>query len=118
MPLAPPRPCHTCGRIHCDQHGVPSGRMRWDTDRRPEVTRLAGRANQQRRRRVLARDPFCYVCAASGRTTIATIADHVQPLAESGMDDMRNLSGVGMAGICAECHTAKTQQEARRGRRR
>ncbi len=52
-------------------------------------------------------------CEALGRVTLATIADHAIPLAEGGKDDESNLRG-----ICAECHKAKTQDEATRGARR
>lgn len=43
---------------------------------------------------------------------MATVADHVIPLAEGGRDDESNLQG-----LCGECHEVKTQAESQRGQR-
>lgn len=124
MPNAPARPCRVplcrhvvTSTLPCPVHGAPQT-MRWSTDRRQDVKRLRGRANQERRLRVFARDPLCYVCQQAGRVTLATIAEHIEPLAEAGVDDTTNLSGVGMAGICEACHREKTQRESQRGQLR
>jgi 5-methylcytosine-specific restriction protein A len=87
--------------------------MRWNTDRRTDVVRLRGRANQERRLRVFARNPLCVACQAQGRVTLATIADHALALAEGGADDETNL-----VGLCDACHRAKTQRESQRGQAR
>ena len=75
--------------------------------------RLRGRALLRARAALFARQPFCVLCLAEGRTTLPTIRDHVRPLAEGGADDASNEQAV-----CDVCHTAKTQREARRGRMR
>lgn len=70
--------------------------------------RLRGRANQERRRRVFRRNPLCVPCEAAGRVTLATVADHIVPLADGGRDSEDNLQG-----ICHDCHVAKTSDENR-----
>lgn len=118
MPTAPLHPCPAprCpnliqGSGYCDQHG--GERKAWRSVSAPPPVRLRGRANQARRLRVFTRNPLCVPCEALGRVTLATIADHIIPLAEGGRDDESNLRG-----ICAECHKVKTQAEAARGARR
>ena len=119
MPTAPKRPCPhpncpalvTSGR--CDAHGGQAPAHRWSTNRRQDVTRLRGRANQERRARLFAREPLCRACSAQGRVTAATIADHVIPLAEGGRDDDANLQP-----LCQLHSDQKTNQESTRGRAR
>ena len=101
-------------RGRCDTHGG-NPAHRWDTDRRPDVKRLSGRANQARRMRLFAQEPFCRTCAKKGLATVATIADHVVPLAEGATEDAYDLTN--MEPLCADCHQVKTQQESARGRR-
>lgn len=119
MPDRPLRPCPVPGCPNlvrtgrCELHGGPEPAHRWDTDRRQDVKRTRGRANQERRVRLFRREPLCRQCAAEGRTTLATIADHVVPLAEGGADDESNL-----APICGACHQKKIAEESRRGRLR
>ena len=114
MPAAFYRPCPTrgCAALvrsgHCEAHG--GQRKAWAKDT-PGPPRLRGRANQQRRQRVFARDPLCVPCAAKGYVSVATIADHVVPLTQGGADNESNLQGV-----CSRCHKAKTQGEAARAR--
>jgi 5-methylcytosine-specific restriction protein A len=45
--------------------------------------------------------------------TIATIRDHVIPLAEGGRDDESNVQP-----LCQACSDAKSQRESKRGQRR
>lgn len=59
-------------------------------------------------RRILRRDPICYIC----RTAKATTVDHIISRADGGSDDDGNL-----AGACQPCHDRKSQMEAARGRR-
>lgn len=88
----------------CDAHG--GQRAPWQAKPAAPV-RLRGRANQARRRRLFAREPLCRSCVASGRVTMATIADHIVPLAEGGADTEANLQP-----LCASCHDAKTRKES------
>lgn len=119
MPLAPYRTCRPgCSHLvradkPCPVHGGPAKAYRWDTNRRPEVVRIRGRAGQARRRRVLVAAGF--QCAICGRLTTDLIADHVTPLAEDG--DGRDSLGKPMQALCRDCDKAKRHDEAMRGRR-
>jgi 5-methylcytosine-specific restriction enzyme A len=126
MPMAAKRPCLASGcprfaevRGRCLTHATPHdvatrGQSGWSQrPSDPEGQRLRGRANQERRRQLFAREPLCRACATSGRVTTATVADHVVPLAEGGRDEMPNLEP-----LCADCHQVKTQAESARGIRR
>jgi 5-methylcytosine-specific restriction enzyme A len=103
--MAPPRPCPTCGRLHCSAHHVPA----WRTRKAPPP-RTRGRELQRRRARLFSTNPWCVTCAKEGRRTLATIRDHVIPLAEGGCDDETNEQG-----LCQRCSDRKTQDEAKRG---
>jgi 5-methylcytosine-specific restriction protein A len=113
MPNAPLKPCLAkgCGALvterYCPRHGTTH---KWD-ERRPEIARIRGAKLQQMRQRLFQRHPLCEPCEAAGRLTLATIRDHRIPLAEGGTEDEANEQA-----ICASCHEAKTQEEARRGR--
>jgi 5-methylcytosine-specific restriction protein A len=74
---------------------------------------MRGRALQQRRARLFAREPWCGLCLVQGRRTVATVRDHVIPLAEGGADVETNVQG-----LCQTCSDAKTRGEAQRGRQR
>jgi len=67
--------------------------------------RIRGPKLQRLRMQLLSDQPFC----RCGR--VATIRDHIIPLAEGGRDDDSNVQP-----LCARCHDAKTQREALRGR--
>ncbi len=103
MPLAPPRVCATCGRIGCSDHRRPA----WG--HRVPVTRVRGRRLQAVRAQLFRAQPFCAQCL----TAVATVRDHVIPLAEGGVDDDRNVQA-----LCQVCSDAKTATEARRGQTR
>ncbi|WP_246346729.1 HNH endonuclease [Sphingomonas endophytica] len=68
--------------------------------------RLRGRAGQRQRQRRLRRtNGLCELCLADGRTTEATIVDHIVPLAHGGSDEDDNTRNV-----CAE-HSRKVTAE-------
>lgn len=104
MPTAPLRPCRVCRKLGCVEHT----RQPWDHAR--PVQRIAGRKLQRLRQRLFDRQPLCVLCEQQGRVTIATIRDHVIPLAEGGRDDESNTQAV-----CGPCNRAKAAEEARRG---
>jgi len=104
MPLAPPRICGTCGQTGCTDHQRPA----WA--HRTVVPRIRGRKLQRLRDQLFDKHPLCVECESQGRTTIATIRDHVQNLADRGRDDERNVQP-----LCAACHDAKTHAESVRG---
>ncbi len=120
MPTAPRRHClrPSCPALavqggYCAAHAARQTTHGWDTGRRPDVRRLAGRANQERRRRLFSRQPLCVLCEREGRVTLAVIADHVTPLAEGGADSETNLQA-----LCQSCSDKKTRGESMRGKAR
>jgi 5-methylcytosine-specific restriction enzyme A len=120
MAFAPKRPCAEprCPALvrsgRCEQHARGQGRAHgWATAHGRNVERLRGRALQRARAALFAQEPLCRQCREHGRVTIATIRDHVVPLAQGGTDAPENL-----APICAACHQAKTAAETRRGQER
>jgi 5-methylcytosine-specific restriction protein A len=70
---------------------------------------MRGRRLQQARQRLFADEPWCRLC----KNRLATIRDHVIPLAEGGTEATENIQP-----LCQECSDRKSQQEAVRGRRR
>jgi len=105
MPMAPLRPCRTCGTVGCHQHV----KKAWAPSR--PVPRIRGSKLQHLRDRLFTRQPLCVLCLAKGRTTLATIRDHIVNLQAGGTDTDDNTQAV-----CADCHAAKTQREALNGR--
>ena len=71
--------------------------------------RLSGKRLQQRRQRILGRQPLCVDCEKAGRVTLAQELDHEVPLWEGGSDIEDNV-----APRCIDCHKRKTAGEARR----
>jgi len=71
--------------------------------------RLRGRASQERRAEVLARNGGrCVRC----NQVRAAIADHIVNLGKvSGRDD-RTVTASEMQGLCKSCHDAKTHEES------
>jgi 5-methylcytosine-specific restriction enzyme A len=117
MPNAPLRPCLASGcptLVHsgrCDKHG--GQRQPWQPN--PHVVqRLRGRANQRRREALFQREPLCRACAKQGRVTVATIRDHITPLAEGGQEGTIE----NEQPLCQTCSDIKTKQEAQRGQGR
>lgn len=78
---------------------------------RSEVKRTTGRRLQSQRAALFGREPLCRECTKHGFTTIATVRDHIVPLAEGGQDDDSNIQP-----LCDDCHREKTLAEALRGR--
>jgi 5-methylcytosine-specific restriction enzyme A len=64
---------------------------------------------------LFAEQPLCVLCLAMTPEviSIATIRDHIIPLAEGGADDETNTQG-----LCEACSDAKSNREATRGRQR
>lgn len=113
MTGVPLRFCATVGcpervrRGHCHRHS--SGpRQPWSSSRPP--ARIRGTKLQAMRERLFQEHPHCQECLKHGRRTVATIRDHVIPLAEGGADDETN-----EAAVCIDCHQIKTQAESARG---
>lgn len=77
------------------------------------TVRIRGRALQRLRARLFARQPWCVLCPTRGTHHLATIRDHIVPLAEGGRDDETNEQG-----LCQACSDLKTREESARGVRR
>lgn len=113
MPVSPLRPCAEprCPTLvrsgRCDTHGGPRKAWRAST---PPPPRLRGRANQEARAALFAREPLCRACAKAGRTRLATIRDHIVPLNEGGQETPGNTQP-----LCNPCSDAKTAEESKRG---
>lgn len=60
----------------------------------------------------LAEHPMCRMCAAAGRTTAATVVDHIVP--HRG-DNRLRLSRWNLQPLCKPCHDAVKQAEDRAG---
>lgn len=62
---------------------------------------------QTARKAQIARCPCCVVCASQGRTTPATVTDHIQPVRLGG--DFWN--SANHQSLCNQCHQRKSQSE-------
>lgn len=117
MPDLPFRICtHPgCGKLvkartrqgaRCEAHA----RKPW-TAAKASPERVRGRALQARRQWFFSKHPICVECERRGRSpAVATILDHVIPLAEGGPDEYENWQG-----LCHDCHDEKTREETKRG---
>ncbi len=105
MPSSAPKACPQCGRAGCEEHR----RTPWVQT--ASYTRTRGRRLQQQRAELFRREPLCRECSRAGRVELATIRDHIKPLAEGGSDDDSNVQP-----LCGPCSDAKTAAEAQRGR--
>lgn len=71
------------------------------------VERKRGRAGQRQRQRRLDRSGgLCEHCLAAGRTTIATVVNHILPLAHGGSDFDENTEN-----LCEECDRRVTAEQ-------
>ena len=68
--------------------------------------RIRGRRLQAIRKHVLAANPLCVMCKASGRVTLATEVDHIVALVNGGEDSHENRQA-----LCTPCHQVKTAQD-------
>jgi 5-methylcytosine-specific restriction enzyme A len=102
MPMAPPRACATCGQLQCAVHV----KTAWRSASRPPTPRIRGRERMRRRYALLRAQPFCQHCGEA----VASVRDHVTPLAEGGTEDDANTQA-----LCDACHDRKTTAEATRG---
>jgi 5-methylcytosine-specific restriction endonuclease McrA len=88
---------------------APSGARSKAGDERQAL--YVGRRWRRLRDHVLRREPLCRECLKRGRTTAATVVDHIHghgPGWQQRFFDMK-----GLQPLCADCHSAKTAQETR-----
>lgn len=82
-------------------------RQAWDHGGMPAAERGYGREYRRLRALLLKQEPLCRPCSAKGRPTIATMVDHIQPLAKGGAaHDLANLQP-----ICSACHQDKNNRD-------
>ena len=96
MPIAAPRRCtHPgCGALVRDGSGRCAAHPRPAWKKATGATkRVTGRKLQAMRAALFARDPLCAECKRYGRVTLATLRDHITPLAEGGADSDDNVQG-------------------------
>ena len=123
MPNKPGRQCPGKGpRRGACQNVIGSGErvcaecLPYDTpwvNKNADKRKIRGRKLQSERARLFAWQPLCAECERQGRVRIATVRDHIIPLAEGGEDTAANSQG-----LCDECHKIKTAAEAARGKKR
>ncbi|WP_306286347.1 HNH endonuclease signature motif containing protein [Sphingomonas sp. Ant20] len=71
------------------------------------IERLRGRAGQRQRERRLRRtNGLCERCTEAGRTRVATVVDHINPLALGGSDEDENTRN-----LCDPCHLDVTAEQ-------
>lgn len=74
---------------------------------------VKGKAYEDARQLLFAANPLCVLCEREGRVRLATIRDHIVPLAWGGEDSTENTQG-----LCDACHAIKSEAEKREGSRR
>lgn len=129
MPTSAPKACRKpgCGKLvrggnWCEAHrpaGAAAGSFA-DTRRGSRHERGYGTDWDKTRPRIIERDNgLCQRCLREGRMTpvghapYTAFVDHIVPKFEGGTDDDDNLET-----LCRPCHTAKTDAEKTRARRR
>jgi 5-methylcytosine-specific restriction enzyme A len=68
--------------------------------------RIRGRRGVALRRARLQAEPLCRMCKAEGKVRVATVPDHIKPLALGGTDTDDNIRC-----LCEEHHDLVTRQE-------
>lgn len=113
MPFAPKRPCkeHGCpalvDRGYCDRHQRVQ-RVRVERSRESSCKRGYDRTWRKQREVELAAEPLCRECLKHGRTTPATIRDHIIP--HRG-DPVLFRDPANRQSLCKSCHDIKTASE-------
>lgn len=113
MPMRPPHPCSKPGcaeLVHerfCHVHALSQERR--ERKRRGKTAERGYGARHRRWRKAVLRAAYglCAMCLEVGKTTAATVADHIIPISHGGARfDMSN----GQA-LCATCHSGQKQRE-------
>lgn len=104
----PRRVGHQCAAPGCAavvRHGAYcAAHQRPKVDHRPSRSQRGyDRTWQRLRQMVLAAEPLCRACLASGAITPATQVDHIRPLSAGGENTFDNLQS-----LCHSCHSRKT----------
>ena len=110
MPRKAKRPCkyRGCPRLtdlpsgYCAEHEKLHARQ-YDKARAPLHNKRYGYQWRKLRARFLSSHPLCEKCREQGRYTMATEVHHIQPLADGGTNDEKNLMP-----LCKPCHSRIT----------
>jgi len=79
-------------------------RQPWQHKRQSPSARGYDTTHRRLRKQLLAAEPLCRVCRNKGRgPVVATICDHIIPLAKGGPTTLENLQP-----LCAQCSYEKT----------
>jgi 5-methylcytosine-specific restriction enzyme A len=68
--------------------------------------RLRGRRGVAQREARLRHEPLCRDCKSAGIIRLASVPDHIVPLALGGMDVDSNIRC-----LCADCHRIRTAEQ-------
>lgn len=93
----------------CVKHPAPAGAWGASATKRTVV----GRHLTNARRALFKEQPICVECERKGFVRLATIRDHIIPVAEGGSDTPDNTQA-----LCKVCHDSKSKAEAARGMQR
>jgi len=80
--------------------------MRFSHSTERPTDRKRGRAGVAQRLRRLTAEPLCRDCKAKGRITVATVPDHILPIALGGKDTDDNVRC-----LCGSCHKLRTKEQ-------
>jgi 5-methylcytosine-specific restriction protein A len=105
------KPSKLCAKAGCTAI-VPGNQRFCDAHTRAKDTRPSAaqrgydHGHRKNRRWQLAAYPLCAECERNGRTTAATVLDHIVPLRQGGPDEPSNWQS-----LCESCHNRKAANE-------
>lgn len=93
--------CSVCGSLKTATNAAHDERRGSNTER--------GYDNRWRRVREvhLHAEPLCRMCKADGLVTMATMVDHIVPIADGG----EKLDEDNLQSLCRDCHARKTADD-------
>lgn len=114
MPKKAKRPCRYkgCPKLvdsesgYCAEHEKAMSRYYDRYVRSSEHNKRYGYRWKKIRTMILNTNPFCELCKAEGKYTLATEVHHIKPLSKGGGNDLENLMA-----LCKSCH-AKIHRHA------
>jgi 5-methylcytosine-specific restriction protein A len=80
--------------------------VNWNHGGKTRQQRGYGAAHDRMRKHLMETVVLCEHCAAKGKTTIGTHADHIVPLAKGGTSERENYQL-----LCAPCHGRKSLKD-------
>lgn len=122
MPVAPRKPCRTCGQLtngtYCEKHekkkveAVKAERKKYDNDRGTAHSRGYNYRWQQYSKQYRINHPLCVMCEKEGKLTLAECVDHIE--AVDGPDDPLFWDENNHQSLCNVCHNVKSEAEGNR----